>query len=229
MAAMYTRCVRLPLLTLVGCLVTACASTPGPQSLTIASSAYGETFDRAVTELRRTGYTPLVMDRETGLIETAPRHAGGLAEPWRTDNDSLEQAIHNTASHCRRRIRVEFSPAGFVAPAPRDPARLDGVPIPGSDADIKRYDMLTYNGSIEVRVWVSIERSSIAGNNLSTYTGSLASRWTDPSATSIETGDRATILDQTKWTAIGRDSRYESRILGLFEATKQVDITPNPG
>ena len=193
---------------LPGLLVAAaCQSTPGPASLTIGPSQYQQTVDAAVRVLRDCGYHPTLVDLQAGRIETTPRHAGGLLEPWRTDNADLKQSLQNTVSNQRRLVRVEFVPVTDAVSSAPNTDQLFGPAIPGSTEALAHAPLTAASGPIEVRVWVSLERSVLRGQKLSTYSGTLSSVWIDPDAP----GTAA-----QRWTPIGRDPESERDILGLI-------------
>jgi hypothetical protein len=205
--AMCVMCVLVPVL--AGCL-----SADGPRTLSVTPGQYPQAFDAAVDAARDHGFRPLVLDRTTGIIETDTRHAGTLLEPWRLDNDGIEQAAANTLVRTRRRVRVEFTPAGWVPPPVTGEGTLQGAALPGSRTDLERFDLQAWSGPIEARVWVYLESSSQPGINLSSYSGTLSSRYqetrgVDPSAPS----DGSTRF-RSVWNPVGRDEAYE-RTIGL--------------
>lgn len=200
-------------------LVTACQSTPGPASLTIHQAQYEQTVDAAVKVLRDSGYHPTLVDRQAGRIETTPLHAGGLLEPWRTDNADLNQSVQNTVCNQRRLVRVEFVPMADAVSSTPNTDQLFGPAIPGSAEALAHAPVTTASGPIEVRVWVSLERSVLSGQKLSTYSGTLSSAWSDPG----EPGAAA-----ERWTPIGRDADSERDLLGLIAQAISTPAAPIP-
>lgn len=179
--------------------VTGCAGAHGPDVLTIDSARYGEAFDAAIEAGRRHGMTPMLRDRRRGVIETGPRAAGSLLEPWRTDNASLGQATANTIAYQRRRARFEFTAPAY-RPEPAGPDVLaTGAP---------EMDLTDHQGSLELRVQVFVERMYAPGIRRGTWSraNTTRARIVSPSSgPSADTGDF--------WTPITRDLDYERRLL----------------
>ena len=210
-------------------LLAGCLSADGPRSLTVTPGQYPQAFDAALAAARDHGFSPIVVDRTTGIIETDTRHAGTLLEPWRLDNDSIDHSAANTLVKTRRRVRVEFTPAGWVPPALAVDGTLQGAALPGSRTDLERFDLQAWTGPIEARVWVYLEKSAAPGNQLSSYSGTLASRYQetrgeDPAAPS----DGSTRFRST-WNPSGRDQAYERTIgLAIADALSQFAPAPAP-
>src|SRR5437667_5116632 len=78
-----------------GGLISGCASPQGPDYLTIPASDYTAAFDAAMDAARIHGLPAVLRDRRAGVIETDPRIAGSVLEPWRTDNANFKQALEN--------------------------------------------------------------------------------------------------------------------------------------
>lgn len=186
-----------------------CASPPaGPEVLTIASADYAAAFDAAVEAARRDGMPAVLRDRRSGVIETQPRVAGSILEPWRGDNASLDQGLENTVAYQRRRARFEFAPAGFVAPDEITTTQ----PLPGPDvvnAQQAPLDLTAGSGDLELRVWVYIERASVPGQRRSTWTRSKATQTQLVYPEGMK--DRKGIA--MTWTPAARDPDYERRLL----------------
>ena len=204
-------------------LLGGCLAADGPRSLTVTPGQYPQAFDAAIAAARDHGFSPIVVDRTTGIIETSTRHAGTLLEPWRLDNDSIDQSAANTLVKTRRRVRVEFTPAGWVPPALAADGSLQGAALPGSRTDLERFDLQAWTGPIEARVWVYLEKSAEPGVQLSSYSGTLASRYQetrgeDPAPTS----DGSTRF-RSVWNPSGRDEAYERTIgLAISDALSQI-------
>ena len=99
---------------------------PVARSFAFERPEYDRVFDAALESVRQAGLQPVVVDRELGVIETGPRTAGSILEPWRTDNDGIGDTMASTVNLQRRRARFEFVPEGFAAPEPRtDQPSLD--------------------------------------------------------------------------------------------------------
>ena len=185
-----------------------CATSQGPAFLTIQAEAYADAFDAAVEAAAVVGLTPTVRDRRSGVIETEPRIAGSVLEPWRTDNASFAQAMENTITFQRRRARFEFTPAGF---RPREPAE---APLTGPDLFAQHdaeVDLSRLAGPLELRVWVYVERAYSPGIRRSTWTRARTTR------TRIILADDEKALPTQYWTPVHRDEAYERRLLAAVE------------
>ena len=145
---------------------TGCASTStGPGVLVIESSNYAAAFDAAASVVRADGMKPAVMDRRGGYIHTDPAAAGSLVEPWKPRASSPRQALENTMTLQRRTARFEFRPAGVEELPNTDVGKLAGPALlTGLDVDLT-----TYEGPIEVRVWVYVDRQYKRGIRRGTW------------------------------------------------------------
>lgn len=187
-------------------------STSEQQQLTIAPAQYRDAFDAAARIVREMGYKVVVVDRSNGIIETDARHAGSALEPWRLDNASVSEVTANTVANRRRRIRFEFIPASAQMASVGADDVLRGAAIPGSTAAQERFDVQSCVGPIDVEIWVYVERSFLEGNKPSTYSGSLASRWSNPlNAKPLDAADDS-IRENPQWVPVGRDVAYEQTI-----------------
>ena len=219
--------VRACALCALALLLGGCLSADGPRTLTVTPGQYPQAFDAAIAAARDHGFSAIMVDRTTGIIETDTRHAGTLLEPWRVDNDSIDQAAANTLVKTRRRVRVEFTPSGWVPPPLAVDGTLQGAALPGSSTDLQRFDLQSWDGAIEARVWVYLEKSAVQGIQLSSYSGSLESRYQetrgeDPSAPA----DGSTRF-RSAWNPAGRDEAYERTIgLAISDALSRI---PPPG
>lgn len=201
---------------IVGATLSGCASTAGPDVLTIDAGQYAATFDAAVEAAREEGLTAALRDRRAGVIETQTRVAGSILEPWRLDNASFGQSLEHTVGLQRRRVRFEFAPAGFIGmPAPGGAATDRSTTVAEQDPlVIADRDLTTGAGDLELRVWVYVERASSPGERRSTWTRHASTR-----ARSGYTFDVAAMRDDpvggtgTTWTTVARDSAYERRLL----------------
>ena len=204
------------LVVMIGLLVigTGCETTPDerPASMTYPAGSYEACFDAVLAVSRDTGMPAVLRDRSGGVVETAPRIAGSIFEPWRQDNASFTEGLANTVSLQRRRARFEFVPADFVAPSAGDPDRLDGAPLPGARGD-DLVDMRTHDGPLEVRVWVYIERAFTPGVRSGTWTRSQTTYARNPLAPGTGSDRDDVIIDFSRWTPVRRDPAYECRLL----------------
>lgn len=194
-------------------LLGGCLSADGPRSLTVTPGQYPQAFDAAIAAARDHGFGPVVVDRTTGIIETDARHAGTLLEPWRLDNDSIDQSAANTLVKTRRRVRIEFTPAGWVPPALAADGTLQGASLPGSRTDLERFDLQSWSGPIEARIWVYLEKSAERGVQLSSYSSTLASRYEETRGEDPATPTDGSTRYRSSWNPTGRDEAYE-RTLG---------------
>ncbi len=193
---------------LICAIVSGCATSQGPTFLTIQSEAYADAFDAAVEAAAVAGLSPTVRDRRSGVIETEPRIAGSVLEPWRNDNASFAHAMENTITFQRRRARFEFTPAGF---RPREPAE---APLTGPDLfamDDAEVDLSRLAGPLELRVWVYVERAYSPGIRRSTWTRAKTTR------TRIVPAEDETALPTRFWMPVRRDEAYERRLLAAVE------------
>jgi hypothetical protein len=184
---------------------------------TIDRSEYVRAFDAAIAMTDDLGMPAEVEDRDGGILETRPRVSGSLIEPWNWANGSVGDATDATVAFLRRRVRIEFFPEGFRASLPGEGDALKGVRTPGSvppDAN-GAIDMRRYNGPIEVRVSVFIERAFTPGLQRSTWTLSQSSFYAD--ALKARRIGPATAYDRSIWTPIERDREMERRLTAQLE------------
>ena len=189
-------------------LHSGCATSEGPAFLSLDSQTYAEAFDAAVEAARVVGLSPTVQDRRSGLIETEPRIAGSVLEPWRTDNASFTQTIENTITFQRRRARFEFAPVIFQPDQSPD-APLTGPDLFGTQEAV--VDLTRHAGAIELRVWVYVERSYTPGLRRSTWTRAKTTR------TRIVPAEEGDALPTQYWTTVHRDKAFERRLLAAVQ------------
>jgi hypothetical protein len=190
----------------VGC------TAKGPDRLELQSGQYDQAFDAAGQAARKAGMPPLLSDRVGGVIDGRPRLAGSVIEPWRVDNSSLQQWGENTLHKQRRRVRFEFLPVDFIPPEPDGDEELVGAPLPGSlEGEMRLTDLTTFEGPVEVRVWVYVERAHRAGARRSAWSRVDRSYSTNPLETISP--DDGTTRSYGLWTPVGRDESMERRLL----------------
>ena len=211
---------RIGCLIVLGSVLAGCESggkaSPG-SSLSLGEISYDTCFDEIIRIASDSGMPAVIRDRSGGLVETSPRLCGSLLEPWRQDNANFNQALENTIALQRRRARFEFVPAGFVAPPLVDTSALDGAPLPGS-ADDLLFDMRTYDGPLELRVWVYIERAFTPGLRNGTWSRSQLSFSSDPLAPEKLTLESGATVDLSRWTPLRRDTAYEQRLIEMIQS-----------
>jgi hypothetical protein len=200
----------------------------GPRVLTFSAGDYTAAFDAAVAVAKEHKLQPVVMDRETGVIETRPRHAGSLLEPWRRDNGTLGDTMAHTINFERRRLRIEFVPAEFSAPTPDPSKPVLAAAIPGSTRAEGRFDLLRNPSPVEMRAWVYVEREFVPNQSIGDWTYSQTRTSSDP----LDTPDPrdATTTSPGDWTPVGRDEAYERTIVAEIQRLLQppTDSAPAP-
>ncbi len=198
----------------LGCLaagLAGCAAPSVPPVLAFDRADYERVFEAAIESAREDGLEPVVADRDLGVIETTPRTAGSLVEPWRTDNADVEEMVAHTVNFERRRARFEFVPEGFAVPAPDPQGPSVGPAIPGSDRAEQRFDLMKAGGRIELRAWVYVDRAFLPNQSFGRWTLGETRYSTDPTQ-ARRPDDPATAIN-TQWTPIGRDEPYEQRLM----------------
>lgn len=194
--------IALLLICLIG---SGCASSEGPEFLTIKAGSYHYAFDTAVDAAREAGFTSMVKDRRSGIIETDPKTSGSLIDPWQGGISSWDQAVENTISHQRRRARFEFVPVGFK-PANHSEGSADEPDL--FDSDQMDLDLTRTKGNIELRVWVYIERAHAPGRRRSTWTRSKSTRMKI-----VPSNENEKPIPSQYWTPVQRDQAFERRLL----------------
>lgn len=192
--------------------VTGCRTNEVPSVVVLDRSEYARSFDAAVETLRDAGMTTAVRDREGGLIETEPRRAGTLLEPWRGDNAGLGQAAENTIATHRRRVRFEFVSTEF---APSEPSADEVLRGPDIDsAQGRAATPLTAPGApIEMRIWVDLEQSFTPNVRRFLWTRELT---TQAFEVNVPIDPREGVEVESLWTPVGRDEAYERRLMAMF-------------
>lgn len=183
-----------------------CASSGGgPEYLTLSRAQYQQAFDAACQAARGEGLVPELVDRQSGLVSTAPRLAGSALEPWKWGDLTATDIVEGTFGFERRRAHFEFVPAGFSPSAPQPTAPLAGAVLPGAERGAPT-DLEKGDGPLELRVSVSVERQFRAGYQGPAYTRALGGYWRDATAEGKDGGDPS-------WTPIARDERFERLLL----------------
>lgn len=194
-------------------VLAGCATPSAPEVIVIERARYSEAFDAAVDALREVGMETALRDRDGGVIESQPHRAGGLGEPWRTDNSGLGQAAENTVATRRRRARLEFIATDFVPPEPNLGALLLGPDL-DSVAGRAAAPLDGPGGPIELRAWVYLEQSFTPGVRRFPWTFRLTTISIDPQEP-IDFNEG--VVEYGYWTPIGRDEAYERRLMAEVE------------
>lgn len=207
----------IAMIALAGSIV-GCASQSGPEVLTIDAAQYQQAFDAAVEAARAEGMPPAFRNPRSGVIESEPRIARSILEPWRKDNASLDQALENTLGMQRFKVRFEFTPVGFQ-PTRAHMGGADDAPLTGADvvgAGEPQPDLTEIHGQLELRAWVFVERAHVPGVRRNTWSRSK----TD--VAELVAPERASGVPSTMfWTPVARDPAFERRLLAAVDRQLQ--------
>ena len=211
----FTRCSTVAALLLIVFVTTGCASTGGPEVLTIDAADYERAFDVAMDATSDQGFQLVLRDRRSGVIETDPVIAESILEPWRHNGASFDETMDNTVHLQRRRARIEFRPAAFADDEAGDP--MQGPDLLGIDRPMTDLTA-TSEGPIEIRAWVWVERSYDSGRR--------RFAWTRNSTSSMKIIDPDTGMttSSNRWAPMSRDEAFERRLLARIQA--QLESTP---
>jgi hypothetical protein len=202
--------VKFILFTIVFTFCVGCSSRViGPDVIVLDSQSYTAAFDAAVNAANTDGMTPMLLDRRGGIITTNPVVAGSFLEPWKPKPSSARQGLENTLAQQRRTARFEFVPVLSTIVKDTQTDELVGPNFLSSAG----LDLTTYQGQMELRVWVYVDRK---------YTqGILRSTW------SLRQESRTIILPAEEpwnqvansfWAPISRDVARERELLAAIEA-----------
>jgi len=195
--------------------LTGCNTMEGDDSMQLGSQDYARAFDACIETGRDEGMPPSLADRGNGIIETEPRSIGSFFEPWRTDTSGPEQTLQSTVQYERRRVRFVFMPAEFEPEAIDGKGPFNGAAQPDSPTDRARFDLETYEGILELRTRVFIERGFKPGIRTNTWSSTLTTTTTEPRPRGRDDGtDRM----PTQWTPIGRDEAAERTMMRAVRA-----------
>jgi hypothetical protein len=193
---MRLRFLLLPLLVTV--IPSGCAKSPGRDLLHIDAGSYHDAFDAAMEASRINGLPPALRDRRGGVIETEPALAASILEPWRDDNATLGQSLENT---------IAFQRPAAPPAAADDP--LEGPDLLG--VETRQLDLSAYDGALELRVQVIVERAHTMGVRRSTWSRRSTTRATIDAPASD--GD----IPASFWTPVSRDEAFERRLLAAVD------------
>ncbi len=197
----------LPLV--LAAVVAGCAATKEvPEVLLVGTGRYDAAFDAAVEASRTCGLTPSLRDRRRGVIETEQRLAGSILEPWRGGNDTVGQALENTIAFQRWRARLEFTPPeSDAAPTSEVVSPPDLLGVGPAERDLTEYD-----GPLELRVRVYIERAYAPGVRRDTWSRANTTR-----ALIDSPAVPGSSLPRRFWVPVSRDPAYERRMLAAVQ------------
>jgi hypothetical protein len=144
-----------------------CSSkTAGPDVILLDSQTYSAAFDAAVAAADADGMKPVLLDRRSGVIETKPVVAGSFLEPWKPHPSTARQGLENTLSQQRRTTRFEFVPASSEIVISEEDDELVGPDLLSPSG----LDLTKYDGLLELRVQVYVDRKYTQGIRRGTWT-----------------------------------------------------------
>lgn len=192
----------------VGCSGTQ-REDASPRFLTVATDRYQAVFTAACEVARSEGMPPELVDRESGFIETMPRYAGSIVEPWAWKDQSAGDVVEGTLGFERRRAVFEFVPVGFDPAKPSSEAPIVGPVLPGSEReDHGSARRFAEAREFELRVSVAVERQFRPDLQAGAYT-----RVGGGYARDVTVRDDGTPRDRSTWTPVARDERLERMLL----------------
>ncbi len=199
-----------PVLLTLFTMMIGCTSSHGPSVLRLDSAQYAAVFDVAASVASDDGMKPSLLDRRSGVISTDPAIAGSLVEPWKPRASTPRQGLENTLSLQRRTARFEFSPVVSMPEQGDEEGELLGPDLLSSVGQ----DLTNYDGPLELRVWVYVDRKYTQGIRRGTWTLSSESR------TQIMPAEQPwEQVPGTFWAPITRDVACEQAILATIEAS----------
>ncbi|NBQ16192.1 MAG: hypothetical protein EBU31_16665 [Proteobacteria bacterium] len=165
--------------------LTGCNTMEGDDSMQLGSQDYARAFDACVETGRDEGMPPSLAD------------------------------LQSTVQYERRRVRFVFMPAEFEPEAIDGKGPFNGAAQPDSPTDRARFDLETYEGILELRTRVFIERGFVPGIRTNTWSSTLTTTTTEPRPRGRDDGtDRM----PTQWTPIGRDEAAERTMMRAVRA-----------
>lgn len=198
---------RLILLTLF-IFFAGCVANQGPDVVFVSSVDYEKAFDAAVDAASSRGLKPVFVDRRGGVIETSPTVAGSVVEPWKQRASSPRQTLENTLSLQRRTARFEFRPTKM----PTEPNAKEGLLVGPDLLAVAGHDLTNYNGQLELRVWVYVDRHYTQGMRRGTW--SLNSETVSTVLPAREPWEQS---PSRFWAPVSRDISAERTILSAIE------------
>ncbi len=198
---------RLILLTLF-IFFAGCVVNQGPDVVFVSSVDYEKAFNAAVDAASSRGLKPVFVDRRGGVIETSPTVAGSVVEPWKQRASSPRQTLENTLSLQRRTARFEFRPTKM----PTEPNAKEGLLVGPDLLAVAGHDLTNYNGQLELRVWVYVDRHYTQGMRRGTW--SLNSETVSTVLPAREPWEQS---PGKFWAPVSRDISAERTILSAIE------------
>ena len=198
---------RLILLTLFTFLA-GCSVHQGPDVVFVTSDEYETAFNAAIDVASSSGLKPAFVDRRGGIIETNPAVAGSVVEPWKKGASSPRQTLENTLSLQRRTARFEFRPINMSTEPNTKEGRLEGPDLLATTGQ----DLTHYNGQLELRVWVYVDRHFTQGVRRGTW--SLNSETVSTVLPAKEPWEQSR---SRFWAPVSRDVSAERTILSAIE------------
>ena len=202
---------RLFLLTLFT-MIASCSTAKGPDVVLLTSQSYASAFDAAIQSAKDEGFQPVFLDRRSGTIATKPMIGGSILEPWKPKGSNPRQSLENTLALQRRTARFEFVPV-------TTPIGENVVSLQLSGPDLlapSTVDLTTYEGPIELRVWVFVDRHYTQGKQVSTssFRGTTVSK-------TLPSDDTWEQVPESFWTPVARDVSKERSLLNSIERLLQ--------
>ena len=198
---------RLLLITLF-ITITSCSTAKGPDVVVLTSQSYALAFDAAIQSAKEEGFQPVFLDRRSGTISTKPLIGGSILEPWKPKGSNPRQSLENTLALQRRTAKFEFVPVTAPTGDNYVSTQLSGPDLLAPST----MDLTTYDGSVELRVWVFVDRHYTQGKQVSTssFRGANVSK-------TLSANDNWEQIPESFWTPIARDVSKERTLLKHVE------------
>ena len=181
----------------------------GPDMIVLDSQNYSAVFDAAVAAAEADGMKAVLLDRRGGIITTEPAVAGSFLEPWKPHPSTARQGLENTLAMQRRTARFEFVPAVLKIVISENDGERTGPDLLSSTG----VDLSIYDGPMELRVWVYVDRNYTQGIRRGTW--------------SLRQETRTTVLPAEEpweqvpgsfWMPVTRDVARERELLASVES-----------
>lgn len=213
---------------------------PVPGSLLrIDRDRFDQAFDSVLAVAADEGFTVSLVDRRAGIIETEPRHAPSVLEPWHPDGSTLGTRFASTLNDRARRLRFEFVAEN------REVTRIATEDLPGPDLLGFRADAghggtgaapagpgaappqgpPASDAALVLRAWTWLERSHVPGLRRHPWSRSLTTRsgfdgWTDDEAAweALRRRPSAGRRGSIQREVVERDPAFERRLLARIES-----------